>query len=117
MTPGAGGMTPGYEPNHGTGGLTDPSRTPAGNFSPFSSHHGAATPAGMSSFRGKNSKCLSQFLLDKQKGRSRNETVKFEHGSCTTNELIQENVGNRLIYLNNFLESFPASFRYCQYFG
>lgn len=51
MTPGAGGMTPGYEPNHGAGGLTDPSRTPAGNFSPFSSHHGAATPAGMSSFR------------------------------------------------------------------
>ncbi|XP_063718499.1 transcription elongation factor SPT5-like [Symsagittifera roscoffensis] len=51
MTPGAGGMTPGYDSNHHASTL-DPARTPGGNFSPFSSHHGAATPAGMSSFRG-----------------------------------------------------------------
>jgi len=53
MTP-AGGMTPGYDSSHHhTASSLDPARTPGGNFSPFGgSHHGAQTPAGMSSFRG-----------------------------------------------------------------
>ena len=64
MTPaGAGGMTPGYDSNHHAAGSLDPARTPGGNFSPFSSHHGAATPAGMSSFRGRARKNLLQVYL------------------------------------------------------